>query len=569
MMKVAIYPVAILAITFSCVLPSSFAYADYLTPEPYAGDYLSAMAEEAGMTENELVVYISFATNVTTGINSTKSGGVSPNNSLAENLANLVDTSDYPDWDTLTSYQKGQWENDPTNYYMGKFNQWVAAGLDGQDALEGFYGSQGGNFEWESYPSFRSKIQALHNDWDLSRNVGITYEQMDRIFNEDKSWFNDFLGNVNYAVVKSSDFDDWPDGAPSAVKISYGRLFTCSFPNKNNPLQTDYMNMMTSRDMYWMVPVYVTPSSNQYYFGPLAFDVNAFQYGVNSVDPEVSLPTVNSNSTTGVFTDTGNRFNYCYRQQGTFGPLANSSFTTSNMSMTQMTNAEYSKCIKLAGYLLEKNLQPEIGQVDEVVDYPQAIGVDIKIYLPSNGFNNETPWSDYVTPGSSGSDGGNESIDLSEIIALLERNNDLLERFKYDSLDLKVHDLRAYQVLNSILAEIRRTGEDNDIQAVVGDLDFPAFEENVDDLTEKMPNILPFGVMFLLSDIFLKISAANDLDEPVFDLDFGFAGDNSKLEIDLSFLEMVHPLFNFIAISALVLGLVRMTMPFIVAEVGK
>lgn len=94
---------------------------------------------------------------------------------------------------------------------------------------------------------------------------------------------------------------------------------------------------------------------------------------------------------------------------------------------------------------------------------------------------------------------------------------------------------------------------DND---VIGNIDWEEYENESDFLIETIAELAPFGAVAVISEMVGVVSSITEISKPelIFDFDF-FAGHNEKVHIDLSWMDGIKPMINFMLISLLIVGL--------------
>lgn len=584
MKKATINPVAIFALAFFCfLLPSSEAYADYTEPTSYSVSFLESSAEQAGLTPSEYVVSIALATNVTTGINSTTASGVSASKSLDDNLAALVPSQNWPDWDELSEEYKDGW-HDSTTYRAAMFNDMVAAGFGARQAETDWYGSGGSNWDWDNY-NFGERLHDIGQQFYNLIGSGATLGDIfGLVENSNENWYKDWIGNVSSVNVPGRDYNDWPSGAPESVNVmllhdailKYTVIGTGTAGDR-----TALKHVMTNRDVYAIEFEY--PNNGYTKSELFLFDKQTFNYGQAIQDYWDTTPVIPSVTTS----STAQVSNSVYKALVTTSRITDTSLARTPISskLSDTVKTQIAHCLLFGDEIKFTNAV-------DVSEYPENINADmeLKIYLPTNGFNEYSTWNDYITMSSDPGGGGEGgTVDLSEIISLLQRNNELLERFKYDGLDLKVfdqrlndlveqfqfyangelkiHDLGVYQILSDIYERIAFPTPEQ-VPEIIGDFDRETYEQKADALIPQLAGVAPFCAFAMLAKVIDYWGVNDPSFEPEVTVPFLFMpGQEETIEIDLTWLADLRPLVNFITLTLLLLTLANRTLDILQLEV--
>lgn len=137
-----------------------------------------------------------------------------------------------------------------------------------------------------------------------------------------------------------------------------------------------------------------------------------------------------------------------------------------------------------------------------------------------------------------------------------------------DNLNLDVDLTETNDLLGLILIELQNMNLANLTQAAVdtliGNFDDVEFGNNVDDLSDELQGVMPFGAVLQISQIIgeLDKQSANEIS---FEVPFQFANpvDDSSVEISLAWLDDARPVVNFLMLFMLVLGLCIYTVEFV------
>lgn len=610
---------ALLAFVCSCICVVP-AFANYENPTNYNVDYIEQLALANGMTANEFVVTYIASSQIASGYQLTDDFGISYGDTLENNLSHVASTDNYPSWNQLSSALQNQW-NSAINYDAARWIEIFNNGSGGRGTYESYEGSGGGNLDYDTVPGVLktaiSKIGSIARNW-ISGN-GNSYDDVTSIFGAEQ---NTGISNLISVMI--------PSNAVTVSRDSLGLDSNSGFPENITILKTTSVSgysynattrkytirvCETNRPVYCIAQVkngHVRNNTSVMYA-----DTNPFYYGSAQSSPEQLIyPLVNANSLASETSFDNVQFylggvtisggNYQDVNPFVFNQPAN------YVDNIFATNAVFAKLFSMDFSINTESREP-------MEDYPeeQPAGNTV-VYYPTNGINPSITWIDYTTAPGSGEDNPGDSttgVDLSEIVSLLQRNNVLLERFKFASQDLKVADLVARQTLSEILAALQgNTGTDltgvrsdlSDIESdledvyrvnnemwysltiinsllqdiknlislpsnadsVIGDFDFQEYKSKSADLEDALEVIMPFAGLFWMQNIMDMLASGGDLDDPVFVFDFDFfPGSDASVSVDLRFLELVKPIINFFLLAILVMSLGRATMRFIEVEV--
>lgn len=364
--------VAFVALTLLCLVSPSEAQA--LEGETQ-GQFIQAMADEAGLDPGDFVATAVLTLATTQGYNlvaNVSGATVNYGQSAGQNLRYLVDSADYPAWDSLDSSTQSQYGN-RDNYDNAKFVSLMSA-FGMEQEYTGFVSAGGGSFE------FSSEASGLLQQFG---NVGARWaEGAANAFGDlvamvtNPSAFNTYMGVPNTLQFDASEVNGWPSSIPEHVNLAYQNYYDRTY-RPNGSVSKNWG--MTTKDVYWML-LWNTSNNDQY---------------MNAFDDEYFQIKFGANSYTNV-TKSGELYYY--------NAIQNYNTIAFSLPQTQVTSAvtldDRIKAMKIILGNLEKvgtpgvtpNIDgyPEEGQ-DEPVDDEQPI------YNPPGGLTPVVIWSDFTT----------------------------------------------------------------------------------------------------------------------------------------------------------------------------
>lgn len=237
--------------------------------------FISECASAAGMTEGAFVASIVGSIGVATGLNIANDFGVSLGDSAADNLGHLLDSADYPEWDTLTPEKQALYGS-KADYDASKFNSLMRAfGLeDDYTAYSGWYGSGGsGDFEFSTQGQERlQQIGRIGNQW--AKSIGTTVGEVKSLF-ENPAAVGDYFPSGGIAGADMSGLSLWPFPDHTSVSLNYGSYF--AFYSNNDPSKPyGSFAWRTSREVYAWVTYYHPNGDDGGYIA--IFDSLPFEY---------------------------------------------------------------------------------------------------------------------------------------------------------------------------------------------------------------------------------------------------------------------------------------------------
>lgn len=213
------------------------------------------------------------------GMNIANETGVKYGENLSHNLSALIETADYPDYDTLTEEQKNLWGS-KTNYDAAKFNSLMTAfNLGG--SRDGYYASDGGNFEFSDDASERlQQLGRIGQNW-INR-AGNAFGVVRGMLTSRSDVVQGYLGRVeNFTYDSAAVADEWPEGIPSNVIITSGSRFGWASKRAASSTKYDVFMRGSTSAVYYVMWIYGTgnyPTQIQYMFSR-----DPFVYGSRTV----------------------------------------------------------------------------------------------------------------------------------------------------------------------------------------------------------------------------------------------------------------------------------------------
>lgn len=524
------------------ICPFSNAFA---TPTPVnnASLFLEEAAAEAGLTSGELIATMSGAIAISTGMSLGVDNGIKLGNSASQNLNNLIEAADYPDYSTLTNEQQTLWGS-KENYDAAKFNSLMGAFGLASDR-DGFYGSGGGNFEFSQNAKDRlQQFGRIGSLW-VNRAAASFEDVRGTVSNTDV--VKQYYGVTDNELINSNNYDDWPSGVPNDLYINKGNILI-------------YQGTFTQ---YYEV-------TNIGYWVVFRNSSNASIYWSVVTQTESQIAVYNNEPTFGNMTSTTyNGKTYWYQDYSQYPFVSNNPSLNMTISGTLASTPSWLNRLHWAIiYYLDKGT--DLGELTpNIADYPDEVpSGTTNVYFPSSGLTPIASWPMFLTAGSDSGDGGNGSVvDLSEIIALLQQ-------FQfYSNGDLKVHDLGVYDALSDIGTQldliISKIGLGSNTGTQIQTFDWGPFQTKSELLGQELEELAPFGAIFLVSNLVETVSEIAVISEPKLEIPFNFfPGNDETIEIDLSWIDDGRAVINVFVILSLMLSLAAVSIRFIEIEVG-
>ena len=359
----------------------SEAYSEEIGPQ-YGLGFLGIIAEEMGISTNDVVATIAGCIGAGAKVNIAKEAGIKFGDSVNYSLSNLADAADYPAWDTLDQQTKDSYGT-KENYDATKFNSLMNAfGLG--DAWDDYQGSGGGTIEWTTDQQRKlDRLSRIGQNWSLG--LGNLYEDVFATI-DDPTVLEDYFGVPVSVDYDASENVNWPPGVPTTAHVTKSNVFKVKRISNN----TTYTIFTTHpvKAVFW------STSSGSIIF-IWFFDTETFQYQISTTG------TINPYGWASTTTLTYNGVNY-YRGRYQL-----------NAALTDVTEIEYlvySGNVVSAGGMNEDagmrkaveeivfsdiSFDSNIPQVEDApVEQPDG---DTPIYYPEGGVNNTTNWNQYIT----------------------------------------------------------------------------------------------------------------------------------------------------------------------------
>lgn len=556
--------------------------------------FLESAASAAGLTSAQFVATCAGIATISTGMAWGRQEGIKMGDSLSDNLDNLIDAADYPAWESLTSEQQNSWGSQE-NYNAAKFNSLMGAfGLENE--RDEFYSSGGANFEWQDNAQDRlNQLGRIGSNW-VNNASNTVQDLISTLTPNSQSVFETYYGVSDSRLINGSDYSNWPANAPNNIYVTNGNYFYYEVRVEGYGARTTYYQKATGSDVIW-ITIYSGTTMSVW-----CCSKQSFMFGQNSKtlydsnNPgQVVLVPVSLNETSSEKTINGNTFYVIGTSTSGISSYRNSNMNINVFSSVINANDMYKMMEQI---LFGPDLNLGALPVD-VVGFPEDIEEepDTDIYFPSLGISPSITWDEYQTEQDSGSSGGGESVDLTEIINILRHfqwyasgalkvydaqldatSKEIVSNLNkftfYANGVLKVHDEGVYDLLTDIQstllgikASVDRFFLSQTTSDVIGDLDFSELGQKSTTLLETISSLAPFGALLLLSDLIAILSQTGKISKPELVFPFRFMpGSDYSVTIDLSWLDDAKPIINAMCIITLLVGLYGVTARLIELE---
>lgn len=351
-------------------------------PAVVAGlEFLEVMASQAGITASEFVAtgvgMIASGTGVLIGAGS----GVSLSNSFDANLSSLIDTADYPDYDTLDNSEKESWGS-RENYESAKFNSFANAfGLGG--ARDRYYSSGGSGFEFDdSEKGLLEHIGSIAETW--KRRVSNAYESIKEGLPSAESVVS--VAGVRTFSGDGEGLEDWPSSVPKKMNLGFGSL---CYTVKGG----SYYVVGTNQNVSWCVYTWLRNGVYRTY-GVISMDVENVFLGGYQTKSEPVMPTNVTSSA--VYKTLGENDYYVFEiaQGGEWPGIV--SQTNMPVNVYDFNTGPSGADIQKAMALLLLN---DAGSFNYnlVGEYPEdEIPGETAVWFPEDGIGQETTWPEFT-----------------------------------------------------------------------------------------------------------------------------------------------------------------------------
>ena len=574
-----------------------------------AASFLEEVATATTLTTAELVATIVGVTTVKTGIIITNENGVSYSNTLTQNLSGLIDTDEYPDWNTLSSSEQQDWGSEDA-YSSAKFTELLRPyGLgDAYDRYHSGGGSHGFGFT-SSELDILDTISSLGEDW--KTGSGILLDDVINGLNLNRQSLNTWLPLEQYTYTNDANDPNWPSGFSNTV--TYSEVSQAQYSIRVSG-QERFRSLTFSTPIYAFSGTYNNGNSSWNMY----FNKVTFKYSKNN---DATFPSSSSNNATSA--SSNGRAVYYHSEEDGY-PLV-SSTVSYNGDLSALQNSN-----KIV-YVLAQILYGESSSsYQEMSGYPSSeiendnYDPSIVIYFPSSGIDDQTQWDDLlsyqeeITEDLSGIitllrhidsdlhnfdftssgflkvtdptlESGLSSIsqtlttvssnvssllsDVGSILTLITHIDGDLHKFNfYSNGELKVFDAQnniVLQQIRDLVSGFKQIFTSEGADQIIGEFDFDDIGDKVPDLQEAISDLAPFGVLALLSETIAVLSSVAQIQDPslTFPFEFGgFSDQNWEVEIDLSFLDPMKPMINFACISFLMFGLITASLRVVELE---
>lgn len=351
--------------------------------------FLESAAAAAGLSTGDFVATVAGTVLTAKGMSIANDAGVKLGSSGVENLENLIEAADYPDYYDLSINDQQAWGT-KQNYDAAKFNSLLSAFGMGDDVGR-YYTSGGNNFEF-------------------SDDVLDTLQRFGRIGNNWITGIGNIVGDIvslitnsesidDYFIVSESDsydaenISDWPSGVPRNGKYAITNFATINVTYKSSS-RTPYRTNLASEPVYCIAYETKTSNSGNQWVSLDFFSKEPFQYATSYFSN--SLQTVNTNANYRMF----NGHDIYFVSNG------NTTGTTSGSVISSTVPVNYFDRGQLTGdmflVIYDAILYGDILVADsqeKIPEYPiEPVPSDERVYIPSDGVNNTNTWNTYLTP---------------------------------------------------------------------------------------------------------------------------------------------------------------------------
>lgn len=356
--------------------------------------FLSTISRDTGLDIGD---FIATAVNalavssgkVITGVDNVVFGGYA-----SRNLAALIDTADYPDYDLLSAEEQAEYGS-RENYDAYKFNSLLNAfGLG--TARDRFY-TYGQYDLSDEQQEIVSHFGSIGQTW-LNRG-GVALSDVKELVTNTE-YVSTWVGS-NAGVVDGGNVDGWPSILPDSIKIGVGDTFKYG-------KESYKIYKLANKPIYWLNTVYRS-SGGYYYIWTYAFSESAFSYNATFGNDVLPPTTLNSSSTQRTY---GDKTYYVWSNEfgGTNIRGSNVGFDAPaycNMPVHVLDSDDstyqnnFFDAIYDAAPLILFGADVSTYGTYPLIDYPgqeeiDELPEDTPIYAPEQ-VNNQTVWNVYIT----------------------------------------------------------------------------------------------------------------------------------------------------------------------------
>lgn len=379
------------------------AYAD--TVDPY-NSFIDEMAEQAGLTPAQYIATVTGVSNIVSGVNFIRDGGVMGAVSdyaatKANQLSSIIDAADYPAWSSLDASTQQSYGSQEA-YNAAKFNSLMEAfGLD--TARSRYYTSGGGNFEWQNDEIEKlEQLGRIGSNW--ANGVANTFSSLKGTVTNN-NYFVPWTGAVqNTTFDGSTETPDWPSGVPATMNVARINLGVVQANRSGFGIYAK-----TTRDVYMCTWNSMSDSTNgsMYIWVFDWLDNGSFQWANGIYNPSsppdyaaLNYYTVTDYFTLGVtggshYGEQVYRASYAYGQPARYFPTVASSGDVTGASSQDRESAMKRAINRFLAYGDNATWENDAPKVDE---YPEnEPNGNTNIYFPIGGIAVNTGWPAYTT----------------------------------------------------------------------------------------------------------------------------------------------------------------------------